>query len=143
MIKRLFRKKNKKINPLENYVYKNSIAKQAEKYKSNPITESYNKNEKITFEKAFGKVFNRTDALKARKPKDIEQFQLELLLYSEGKLSPNIIVEKYGFKSRAFFTSNIIWGFLLYEIDYRTDHMRRVGKVPEWMEIYDNKKVGR
>lgn len=124
----------KKVEEKIKFDHRHKLAIEADKYKDNPIVEKLNPSLKeYTFEEAFKRVFNRTEKGRYTKPKDIEQFKTELILYSAGKLSPDTIVEKYDFGSRSFFTGSVIWGFYYHGFDFRTDHMRKIGVIPIWL----------
>ena len=123
---KIFKRKNKK---------ETTVSKQANFDKKNKLSVQDNSQLKdYTFEEAFEEVFNRTPLTRAKKPKDIEQFKTEMILYSVSKLSPDTIINKYNFSGRSFFTMNIVWGFFLYGFEFRTDHMRQKGVMPKWVK---------
>ena len=121
---KIFKRKNKE----ETKASKQTNFDNNSNFNPNPQLKDY------TFEEAFEKVFNRTPLTRAKKPKDIEQFKTEMILYSVSKLSPDTIINKYNFSGRSFFTMNIVWGFFLYGFEFRTDHMRQKGVMPKWVK---------
>lgn len=135
MIKNLFSKLFKKDEEIA-VRYEHSIHQKGQHYKCNPIISSY-KDNNITFEQAFDKVFARTEMLRTIKPIDVDEFKKDLLAYSNGKISPDYMVAKYNFGSRRFFTGNVVWGFWHFGFDFRTDHMREIfhktNNLPEWI----------
>ena len=121
---------------LVKFDHRNKVGIKADSYKNAVIAEGYNNpTTDYTFEQAFDSVFSRTPTTRNRRPKekDIEQFKTDLIMYSADKLSPEIIIKKYGFGNRSFFTTNVIWGFYYYGFDFRTTRMRKVGTMPLWL----------
>lgn len=97
---KIFKRKNKE---------ETKASKQSNFDKKNKLyVENNSQLKDYTFEEAFEKVFDRTPLTRARKPKDIEQFKTEMILYSVSKLSSDIIINKYNFSGRAFFNINIV-----------------------------------
>lgn len=115
---------------------RNTVAKKSDNYHITPLLEKYiSRSNFYTYEEAFDLVFSRNKALKkiAANIKDKDEFKSRLNKYKNGKLGPSEMIELYNICGRSYFTRNIIWGFWFYGFDFRSDHMKKYGKIPNWI----------